>query len=133
VYCLALKTYSVFSSTLIISTNEGQFFVCLSVFAFFGFRFVRSEQIERLYTTAHCSSSWMWRYFSAHCSSPQMNGKKNCVCGSDRPNVRFGRSVRPNFYCAVRHKWQNFFLQDTELFFCITFNANCILSYFRFA
>mgnify|MGYP007015527449 CR=1 FL=1 len=35
---------------------------------------------------------------------------------SDRPNVRFGRTVRPNFYCAVRPRWQNFFLQNTELF-----------------
>ena len=35
---------------------------------------------------------------------------------SDRPNVRFGRTVLPNFYCAVRPKWQNFFLQNTELF-----------------
>ena len=35
---------------------------------------------------------------------------------SDRPNVRFGRTVRPNFYCAVRPKSQNFFLQNTELF-----------------
>ena len=52
---------------------------------------------------------------------------------SDRPNVRFGRTVRPNFYCAVRPKWQNFFLQNTELFFYITFNANGILSYFCFA
>ena len=50
--------------------------------------------------------------------------------GSDRPNVRFGRTVRLNFYCAVRPKWQNFFLQNTELFFRITFNANGIFSYF---
>jgi hypothetical protein len=35
---------------------------------------------------------------------------------SDRPNVRLGRTVWPNFYCAVRPKWQNFFLQNTELF-----------------
>ena len=26
------------------------------------------------------------------------------VYSSDRPNVRFGRTVRPNFYCAVRPK-----------------------------
>ena len=42
-------------------------------------------------------------------------------------------SDRPNFYCAVRPKWQNFFLQNTEFFFRITFNANGILSYFCFA
>ena len=29
---------------------------------------------------------------------------ENDVCNSDRPNVRFGRTVRPNFYCAVRPK-----------------------------
>ena len=40
-------------------------------------------------------------------------------CSSDRPNVRFGRTVRPNFYCAVWPKWQNFFLQNTELFFFV--------------
>ena len=47
--------------------------------------------------------------------------------------VRFGQTVRPNFYCAVWPKWQNFFLQNTEHFFHITFNANDILSYFCFA
>ena len=52
---------------------------------------------------------------------------------SDRPNVRFGWTVQPNFYCAVWPKWQNFFLQNTEPFNCITFNANGILSYFCFA
>ena len=41
------------------------------------------------------------------------------VPGSDWPNVRFGRTVWPNFYCAVRPKWQNFFLQNTELFFVL--------------
>ena len=45
----------------------------------------------------------------------------------------FGWTVRLNFYCAVRPKWQNFFLQNTEPFFRITFNANGILSYFCFA
>ena len=38
------------------------------------------------------------------------------LSSSDRPNVRFGPTVRPNFYRAVRPKWQNFFLQNTELF-----------------
>ena len=28
----------------------------------------------------------------------------NRLSHSDRPNVRFGRTVRPNFYCAVRPK-----------------------------
>jgi hypothetical protein len=31
------------------------------------------------------------------------------LSGSDRPNVWFGWTVRPNFYCAVWPKWQNFF------------------------
>ena len=35
---------------------------------------------------------------------------------SDQTNLRFGQTVRPNFYPAVRPKWQNFFLQNTELF-----------------
>ena len=35
---------------------------------------------------------------------------------SDRPNIWFGRTVRPNFYVLVRPKWQNLFLQNTELF-----------------
>ena len=39
-----------------------------------------------------------------------------CSWSSDRPNVWFGRTVRPNFYCSVWPKWQNLFLQNTELF-----------------
>ena len=38
---------------------------------------------------------------------------------SDPLNVRFGRTVWPNFYFAVRPKWKNFFLQNTELFYHI--------------
>ena len=45
-----------------------------------------------------------------------MNQKLYYTKYSDRPNIRFGQTVRPNFYCAVRPKWQNFFLQNTELF-----------------
>ena len=70
---------------------------------------------------------------SGHCTSSydsRMLRKFNSIWGyfwiflgiswnSDRPNVRFGRTVRPNFYCAVRPKWQNFFLQNTELFFVL--------------
>ena len=48
------------------------------------------------------------------------------LVSSDRLNVRFGRTVRPNYYCAVRPKWQNFFLQNTDFF-----HGN--LSYFCFA
>ena len=77
-----------------------------------------------------------------HCHQQKICGKlswsqvrpfKYYLGSSDRPNVRFGRTVRPNFYCVVRPKWQNFFLQNTEPFFLITFNANGILSYFCFA
>ena len=40
--------------------------------------------------------------------------------GSDRLNVRFGQTVRPNFYCAVRPKWQNFFHIAFSIFlFCL--------------
>ena len=38
---------------------------------------------------------------------------------SDRPNIRFGQTVWPNFYCEVRPKWQNCFLQNTELSFVL--------------
>jgi hypothetical protein len=71
------------------------------------------------------ASHFYWR-------NPEQNSTK-FIWGSDRPNVRFGRTVRPNFYCAVRPKLQNFLLQNTELFFHITFNANGILLYFHFA
>ena len=47
-------------------------------------------------------------------------------------DLTFG-SVKPNFDCTVRPKWQNFFMQNIEPFFRITFNANGILSYFCFA
>ena len=39
-----------------------------------------------------------------------------CPRTSDRPNVRFGQTVPPNFYRAVGAKWQNFFLQNTDFF-----------------
>ena len=35
---------------------------------------------------------------------------------SDRLNIRFSQTVLPNFYCLVWPKWQNLFLQNTELF-----------------
>ena len=41
------------------------------------------------------------------------------TCTSDRLNIRFDRTVWPNFYCAVWPKWQNFFLQNIELFFVL--------------
>ena len=35
--------------------------------------------------------------------------------GNDRPNILFGRTVQPNFYCLV----QNLYLQNTELYYII--------------
>ena len=52
-----------------------------------------------------------------------INSNFMCLWPSDRPNVQFGRTVLPNFYCLVRPKWQNLFLQNTELFF---FTIHCI-------
>ena len=42
--------------------------------------------------------------------------KLKYIWNSDQPNVRFSRIVRMNFYCSVRPKWQNLFLQNIELF-----------------
>ena len=49
-------------------------------------------------------------------SHPYKTLDKVHIQGSDRPNVRFGRTVQANFYSSVRPKWQNLFLQNTELF-----------------
>ena len=51
--------------------------------------------------------------FQIRFGSQKLELSRRC---SDRPNARFGRTVWPNFYCAVWPKWQNFFLQNTELF-----------------
>ena len=42
---------------------------------------------------------------------------------SDRLNVRFGRTVRPNFVCSVWPKWQNLFSAEHRTFF---FTIYCI-------
>ena len=49
---------------------------------------------------------------------------------SDQLNVQFGRTVRPNFYCSVWPKWQNLFLQNTELFF---FTIYLYIAFFKMA
>ena len=70
------------------------------------------------YSPKHCfrliegqqSASWRINFVRFRCGD-----RIRTRDSSDRPNVRFGRTVRPNFYCAVWPKWQNFFLQNTEL------------------
>ena len=110
----AMHSYLSLNSTLSVLPN----FIAISYIWVSFFIHTNSSEtlIPHSYSLTGCSLKTMWIDIiwvldRQHYQPPSHGGYT-----SDRPNVRFGRTVRPNFYCAVRPKWQNFLLQNTELF-----------------
>ena len=95
--------------------------ICLSMIKIaLSFLYFSTKKIRKIWPLFDIEKSELFYVWT---SIPNQAKYNQIPRTSDRPNVR------PNFYCANRPKWQNFFLQNTELFPILCFSFSEMASF----